>query len=462
MKRLFEAFEGAGKELYLVGGAVRDIALGAQWADLDDLDFCSNARPEESLKILNDGGFNTYDMGFEFGTVGCVLQGPKKEGFPKDVQVTTYRSEEYYRRGSRHPIVEFGDTIEQDLGRRDFSINSMALDSAGNFVDPYDGLKDLEKGILRVVGDPLETLAEDPLRILRVGRFMSRLGFKVDAALFEAAHARAEYILEISHERWLQEMSKLLKGEYVRSALCFLHEVRILGIILPEVTGIIGLHESCPVHHKDVWAHTLQVIEQAAPTVPQRWSALLHDMGKAWTRQVHDDGTVTFYRHEEHAAMLFEGIAKRFTFDNATADEVKFVIANHGRVAQYTDEWTDSAVRRFVRDMDPYVDSMLTFARADLTTRFEDKREAALARVDELEERIAELERAAQLRPEIPSGFGRDIMQAFELKPGPMVGEVKDYVEEMIIEGELPSGESATFYIEHLKQHPPAWFGEAE
>jgi len=396
-------------------------------------------------------------MGFEFGTVGCVLQGPESEGFPKDVQVTTYRSEEYYRRGSRHPVVEFGDTIEQDLGRRDFSINSMALDADGNFVDPYRGLQDLENGILRVVGDPLETLAEDPLRILRVGRFMSRLGFAVDEALYEAAHARAEYILEISHERWLQEMSKLLKGEYVRSALTFLHEVRILGIILPEVTGIIGLHESSPVHHKDVWDHTLQVIEQSAPTVPQRWAALLHDMGKAWTRQVSKDGVVTFYRHEEHAAMLFDAIARRFTFDNATAAEVKFIIANHGRVSQYTGEWTDSAVRRFVRDMDPYVESMLEFARADLTTSFEDKRRAALERVDELEYRIAELERQAQLRPEIPSGFGRDIMQGFGIDPGPMVGEIKDHVEELIIEGELPSGESAEFYLDYVKEHPPEW-----
>jgi poly(A) polymerase len=210
MKRLFDAFLHAGKELYLVGGAVRDLALGVHINALDDLDFCTNARPEESLQILKDAGFTTYDMGIEFGTVGCVLSGRRSDGYPKDCQVTTYRSEEYYRRGSRHPIVRFGDTIMQDLKRRDFSINSIALDHNGAFVDPYDGLGDLRRKVLRVVGDPLETLAEDPLRILRIGRFVSRLGFEVDEALRAAAFENADHILEISRERWLQEMSKLL------------------------------------------------------------------------------------------------------------------------------------------------------------------------------------------------------------------------------------------------------------
>jgi len=459
MQRLFEAFESEGKELYLVGGAVRDLALGCDANALDDLDFCTNARPEETLEILRRHGFATYDMGFEFGTVGCVLKGPAEEGYPKDCQVTTYRSEEYYRRGSRHPVVQFGDTIDQDLGRRDFSINSIAMDAEGNFVDPYDGLKDLERGLLRVIGDPLETLAEDPLRILRIGRFVAKLGFEVDAALFEAARHRADYILDISRERWLQEMNKLLCGPNVRPALQFLYDVRILGIILPEVAVLVGLHERThaheegPAQHKDVWTHTLQVVEQTQPTVVQRWVALLHDVGKAWTRMVHADGTVTFHRHEQHSAMLFEGIAKRFTFDNATAHEVAFVVRHHGRVPQYDSSWTDSAVRRLVRDLDPYVDSLLAFARADLTTRFPEKRAAAIARIDELQARIAALERAANLRPVLPKGIGNDIIQALSLEPGPVVGDVKDWLEEQIIEGVLESGRSSSYYVAHLTRN---------
>lgn len=463
---LFEAFERAGKELFLVGGAVRDLALGRGLDTLDDLDFCTNARPGESLKILKKSNFNTYDMGFEFGTVGAVLHGDEAAGYPKDCQVTTYRSEEYYRRGSRHPVVKFGDTIDQDLGRRDFSINSIAMDASGDYYDPYNGLGDLERGVLRVVGDPLETLAEDPLRILRIGRFVARLGFDVDGALFEAAHDRAEHILDISRERWLQEMNKLLRGEHVRAALQFLHDVRILGIILPEVAALNGLHDRVPDdgghHHKDVWDHTLQVIEQAPADTVIRWGALLHDMGKAWTRALHRDGTVTFLRHEQQGAMLFEGISKRFTFDNTSSAEVAAIIRDHGRIPQYTSEWSDAAVRRLVRDLDPYVDSLLKFARADLTTRFADRRAAALGRIDELERRIEELEAAASLRPVLPKGLGNEIIKEFTLKPGPIVGDIKDWLVEQVIDGALESDQPSTYYVAHLKENPPEFMGSGE
>ena len=447
-----------------MGGAVRDLALGGTVAQLDDLDFCTDARPEESLKILRDANLPTYDMGFEFGTVGCVLKGDEADGYPKDCQVTTYRSEETYRRGSRHPVVKFGDTIEQDLGRRDFSINSMAMDEDGNFVDPYDGLGDLKRGLLRVVGDPSETLAEDPLRILRIGRFVARFGFRVDAQLFEAAYDRADMILDISKERWLQEMNKLLCANHVGDALNFLRDVRVLGILLPEVVVLWGLHERVSERHthKDIWTHTLQVIMQAQPTVPQRWAALLHDMGKAWTRALHPDGSVTFRKHEQQGALLFDGIARRFGMDNATSREVGFIIEHHGRVPQYASEWTDAAVRRLVRDLDPFVDSMLSFARADLTTRFEEKRAAALERVDELERRIRQLEQAKNLRPELPKGIGSALIREFGLTPSPIVGEIKAYLEEQIIEGALESGQATPYYVARLRQNPPDFLGRGE
>ncbi|MFU8802532.1 MAG: HDIG domain-containing metalloprotein [Bradymonadaceae bacterium] len=460
MERLFKAFEKAGKELYLVGGAVRDLALGIPLEELDDLDFCTNARPEESLAIIKSNKIAHYEMGMEFGTVGAVLYGPKDEGYPKDCQVTTYRSEEYYRRGSRHPVVEYGDTIEQDLGRRDFSINSMAMDAEGSIIDPYGGLEDLKQGLLRVVGDPLETLAEDPLRILRVGRFVARLGFEIHPELHAAALERADCILDISRERWLQEMSKMLKGTHIAAAMNFLHEVRILGIILPEVVALIGLHESSPVHHKDVWDHTLRVVEQATESDVQRWVALLHDIGKPWTRRIHDDGTVTFYRHEQQGAMLFEGIAKRFTFDNATAREVRFVIENHGRPAQYDSEWSDAAVRRFVREMDPYVESLLEFARADITTRFDEKRQAALERIEDLTERIEKLNAEDGLRPTLPTGIGGHLMKAFGLKPSPIIGQLKSVLEERIIEGHIKNGETIEYYIEYLKENPSEFLSD--
>ncbi len=454
MQRLFDAFHAAGKELFLVGGAVRDLMLGIGLEHLDDLDFCTNARPEESLQIIKNARFTHYDVGIEFGTVGAVLQGPRQEGYPKDCQVTTYRSEEYYRRGSRHPVVKYGDTIEQDLGRRDFSINSMALDADGNLIDPYGGLEDLQKGVLRVVADPLETLAEDPLRILRIGRFISRLGFQVDERLEAAAYERADHILDISRERWLQEMTKMLKGEHVAEALKFLHKVRILGILLPEVASLVGFHETSPVHHKDIWEHTLQVIEQAPQRDALRWAALLHDMGKVWTRVVHpEDQTVTFYRHEQQGALLFEGIARRFALDNATAKEVAFIIRNHGRTPQYETNWSDAAVRRLVREFDPYVDSMLEFARADLTTGIDARRREALERLEHLTERIETLKAADNLRPVLPSGIGGALMKGLGLKPGPKIGELKSLLEEHIIDGQIESGRETEYYLAYLQKN---------
>jgi poly(A) polymerase len=460
VRDLFDAFEAEDHDLYLVGGAVRDWALGESLYDLQDLDFCTDARPRDTWRVLEEHGFSTYDLGIEFGTVGSVIHGPEGDGYPKDCEITTYRSDEYYRRGSRHPEVEFGHTIEQDLGRRDFSINSMALDGEGDLKDPYNGREDLDAGVLRVIGDPSETLAEDPLRILRVGRFMSKLGFEPVDELRDACFERADHLLEISRERWYQEMTKLLLGPHPTEALQFLHDVRALGIMLPEVASLVGLHESSSVHHKDVWEHTLEVVGRAPRTAPLRWAALLHDVGKAWTRVIRE-GDVTFYRHEKQGAMLFEGIRDRFKFDNETGDEVAFIIEHHGRTPQYDDEWSDAAVRRYVRDMDPYVGSMIDFARVDLTTSIDTKRERALAQLDELKRRIEELQQRRALRPDLPTGLGNALMEAFDLEQSPLIGELKDYLEDAIVEGRLENEREARYYIDRLEENPPAFLQDA-
>lgn len=462
VKRLFEAFERAGRDLYLVGGAVRDYELGAPVENLDDLDFCTDARPAETSKILKKANFTVYELGAEFGTVGAVVRGPEDQGYPKDCQITTYRSDEYYRRGSRHPTVVFGDTIEQDLGRRDFSINSMALDGNGDLFDPYDGKSDLRAGVLRVIGDPLETLAEDPLRILRIGRFMSKLGFEPTDELRQAASERAHGILDISAERWLQEMTKLLKGAFVSDALRFLHEIRLLGIILPEVDALIGFHATSPAPHRDLWTETLQILEQAPRSKPQRWAALLVNVGKRWTRLVRDeDDTVAFPGHQKLAARSAAEIARRFRFDNDTADEVRFLVRNHGQELDYAPDWSAPRVRRYVRHADPYVDSMLAFAKATVTETDDAREEAVLAGIDELAERIEQLEDQGTLRPELPSGVGHALITDFGLEPSPLIGELKDWLEEEIIDGRLESGRQAEYYVNYLRTSPPDFLAEA-
>ncbi len=452
MERLYRAFEEAGKELFLVGGAVRELARGVDMKLIDDLDFCTNARPEETLAILKAQDLVIYDVGIEYGTVGCVLYHDEREGYPKDCQITTYRSEEYYRRGSRHPSVSYGDTIMQDLKRRDFSINSIAMNAAGEYIDPYDGLGDLQRGLLRVVGDPHETLAEDPLRILRVGRFIAKLGFDADEDLRDACVQRAENILDISRERWLQEMTKLLKGPHADKGMDFLDEVGIIELILPEVHALKDLHTTSPVHHKDMWAHTLQVLMQAERTNAQRWGALLHDIGKVPTRKIDEEHGVSFHQHEQVGAEMFPPIAERFKFDNHLTREVRAIILHHGRIARYEKTWSDAAVRRLVRELDPYTESLLMFARADLTTSFEEKRVAALDRIDHLRGRIEAMERAQALRPNLPTGLGKQIMEAFDLKPSPRIGELKKILEEAIMEGTLENNADAAFYIAYLRR----------
>jgi poly(A) polymerase len=437
--RLFKGFSSAGKQLYLVGGAVRDTIMGVADVELKDLDFATDALPDETLRILKEIGVPTYDVGKSFGTIGAVLYGAPEEGYPRDCQVTTFRKNESYPEGSRHPTVEYGDTIEEDLWRRDFSINSIALDSEGAYVDPYDGRGDIAAGVLRAVGDPLETLREDPLRMLRVGRFMSTLGFQPDGALRRATELRAETILSISRERWLQEMDKLLLGSHPAMALQFLADARILGMILPEVATLRSFHLSSPAEHKDIWAHTLTVVEQTEPNLVQRWAALIHDTGKRWTRRVDESDQVHFFRHEESSALLFEGIAARFRFDRARTRAIRRVIELHGTTAAYTPEWSDTAIRRLVGRAGEYLADLLAFVRADVTTQFEEKQQAAAERIAGLSERIDALERDQALRSQLPDHIGGTLIKALGLKPGPEIGDLVRRLEEAAINGDIPA-----------------------
>lgn len=447
MKRLFQAFERAGKQLYLVGGGVRDHLMGTPLDALGDLDFATDASPDESLSILRSAGIPTHPVGKHFGTVGAILRRPGRSGPPIDCQITTFRAASVGEQPTtpktgRAPSA-FGRRLEDDLAHRDFTINSIAMRPEGgdgwSIVDPFEGRKDLERGRLRAVGSAAERLREDPLRILRVARFVAGLGFEVDDALREAATARAHTLLAVSRERWLAEMNKLLLGAHTTRALELLRETRALGIILPEVAAMHGFHETCAVHHKDLWRHTLGVVARTPATKVQRWTALLHDAGKVWTRQVDAQGEVRFFRHELHGEMLFEAVAARFRFDKRTASRVAALTRMHGLAPAYSAEWSDSAVRRFVRKAGEHLEDLMTFARADLTTASDARRRAALERVEALAARIAELSRSERLRPRLPSQLGRHLMTAFDLRPGPRVGQLIERLTEAVLDGRLPA-----------------------
>ncbi len=420
MERLFKAFREADKELFLVGGAVRDLALGIKMEQLDDLDFCTNALPAESLNILRRNKFSTYEMGFEFGTVGATLKGPDGQGFPKDVQVTTYRSAEFYRRGSRHPQVKFGSTIEQDLKRRDFSINSMAFDENGDFFDPYDGLGDLKNGILRVVSDPFETLAEDPLRILRVARFVSRLGFSIDSELMKAACARAENIKDISRERWLQEMNKLIVGDYVIQAMDFLLETGVLAVILPELEAETS---------RDRFSNIMTILARAPKSKALRWGILFHEI-LAGESAKKVDKTIC-------------EITKRFTFDNDMAKEVRAIVRHQNRIFEYDAGCNDAFVRRLYLELDPAFHLLCDFAE----TKSLDNQ------IPNLRKRVQDLASDKRLVPELPKGIGEEIITTFCLTPCKMIGDIKTFLLDEIIEDRLESMKSSEHYVAYLRQH---------
>ena len=436
MNRLFEVFSDAEKELFLVGGAVRELARGIDLTQIDDLDFCTNALPEESLEILKSSGFVTYDVGIEFGTVGAVLYSDTEPGYPKDCQITTYRSKEYYQRGSRHPRVRYGTTLDQDLGRRDFSINSMAMDGAGRFIDPYNGLEDLKHGLLRVVGDPHETLAEDPLRILRVGRFIAKLGFHADDLLWQACRQRAECLVEISRERWLQEMSKLVQGAYAKEGIEFLAGTGVLAVILPELQALRD--------HQGLWEGTLRALVQAKSTASQRWAALLHAVGEVGAQTENET------RGAERGSRMFGAIATRFKMDNALTKQVRAMIFHQDEPAAYDPTaWKDAEVRHLAHHLGAALDDTVLLAKA-LTSDSE-----SAQKLDALAAHIRRLGAQGSLRPELPRGIGNVLMRELSLKPGPIVGEVKAHLEHLLREGTLRAGEDVAYYIRALRESPP-------
>jgi poly(A) polymerase len=456
MFRLFELFRRAGQELYLVGGAVRDHLRGVALTDLLDLDFATSAPPTESARILRGASLPVFTVGSRFGTVGTILDG---EGPRREVQVTTFRGEIYVN-GSRKPRVTFGKNLRDDLARRDFSINAMAMTAEGRFVDPFGGKRDLDRKTLRTVGDPRTIFREDPLRTLRAARFVATLGMQPEPELTEAVCELAAEILTVSRERWLLEMNRLLRGEGVERALGLLADTGLLAHLLPEAQAMVEFKAGQgKYHHKALWPHTVAVVGQAPPRVPVRWAALLHDAGKVTTRSVDAAGDVHFFGHESAGADLVDAVARRFRFDRALWHRVRTLVALHQRPALYEGAWTDAAIRRLIREAGEDLQDLLDLSRADVTSHRPGVREGVLARLAELETRAAELIRMDGRGPLLPKGIGRAIMARLGIEAGPRVGQVKAHLEQAVLDGLLPRNAPVEHYLEYLDRAPAAAAG---
>jgi poly(A) polymerase len=427
-------FKKAGFTLALVGGPVRDAILGRLG---NDLDFTTNAHPDQTRKILDSWADTVWETGVEFGTISA------KRGL-STIEITTYRNE-LYDAQSRNPEVTFGENIDADLFRRDFTVNAMALELTTDiptFIDLFDGVQDLAEKILRTPGTAEASFSDDPLRMMRAARFASQLEFNLDPKLMVAIELMADRISIISAERIREELIKILMSARPRIGLTILVETGLATKILPELPKLkleVDEHH----HHKDVYEHTLTVLEQAialedrlgGPNLVIRLAALLHDIGKPRTRELISGGGVSFHHHEVVGSKMAKERLRALRFDNHTIKDVSQLVFLHLRFHGYgSGEWTDSAVRRYIRDAEHLLEHLHVLTRADCTTRNKRKAELLADTYQSLENRITELKTKEELNKIRPDLDGSQIMEILGIQPSPLVGKAYQYLLDLRME----------------------------
>ncbi|OBJ68138.1 CCA tRNA nucleotidyltransferase [Mycobacterium sp. 1274756.6] len=433
LRELGARFSDRGHQLYLVGGSVRDAVLGRLSPDLD---FTTDARPEQVQQLLRGWADALWDTGIEFGTVG-VGKGEHR------LEITTFRADSYDQ-VSRNPEVRFGDALDGDLVRRDFTVNAMAVritaDGPGEFLDPLDGFTALRAGVLDTPAEPEVSFGDDPLRMLRAARFVSQLGLRVAPRVHAAIVEMAPQLARITAERVAAELDKLMIGADPVAGIDLMVQTGMGEVVLPEIGGMqmaIDEHHQ----HKDVYQHSLTVLRQAialeddGPDLVLRWAALLHDIGKPATRRHEPDGGVSFHHHEVVGAKMTRKRMRALKYSKQMVDDVSQLVYLHLRFHGYGGgKWTDSAVRRYVTDAGPLLPRLHKLVRADCTTR--NKRRAARlqANYDDLEARIAELAAREDLQRVRPDLDGNEIMQILDIPAGPVVGQAWRHLKELRLE----------------------------
>jgi poly(A) polymerase len=434
LRELGALFAGAGHELYLVGGSVRDAVLQRLSTDLD---FATDARPEQLQKLLRPWADAVWDTGIDFGTLGAEKDGQRLE-------ITTFRADRYDG-VSRNPQVRFGESLDDDLVRRDFTVNAMAVRvtaaGAAEFVDPLNGLAALRARVLDTPAQPSVSFGDDPLRMLRAARFVSQLGFTLAPRVLEAILHMAPQLGRITAERVAAELDKLLLGADPVAGIDLMVQTGMGDVVLPEVGGMrmaIDEHHQ----HKDVYEHSLTVLRQAialedplpdgGPDLILRWAALLHDIGKPETRRHEPDGGVSFHHHEVVGAKMARKRLRALKYSKQIVDDVSQLVYLHLRFHGYGGgKWTDSAVRRYVTDAGPLLPRLHKLVRADCTTRNKRRASRLQANYDDLEARIAELAAKEDLQRVRPDLDGNEIMELLGIPAGPQVGEAWRHLKEL-------------------------------
>jgi poly(A) polymerase len=428
---LAEAFRAQHKQLYIVGGTVRDVLLHR--GQSNDADLATDAKPDEIKKIVAPTRPSAIVLvGERFGTV--------RLHYANDIiEITTFRNE-VYNPESRKPEVCFGTELEEDLLRRDFTINAMALHPlTGEIYDPFGGRQDLEAHILRAVGnEPDKRFDEDPLRLLRAVRLAAQLDFTIEPETRRSIIRQASKLQKISKERIRDEMNKLLLSAHPAKGLDLLVELRLMEWIIPEVLALRGVSQQPQrtIQTKDVYSHVLRVVERSSPQLVRRWSALLHDIAKPRTRTV-EDGKVHFFGHEDIGAHMARDILKRLHFDREFIESVSKIVRLHMRANAYTPDWTDGAVRRLMLEAGDNLPDLLDLSRADITSYRADKVSRAAARVTELAERAQRLKEEATRVPLKSPLDGNELMAMFDRGPGAWLRPIKEHLLGLVIDGVL-------------------------
>jgi poly(A) polymerase len=463
---LFDAFEKAGKKLHLVGGSVRDSILGLEPKDFD---FATDARPEETKRILEAGGFKPWPLGEKFGTIAAKAAG-------EQIEITTYRQD---LTPGRHPDVAFTTDLREDLLRRDFTINSMAMDRSGKITDFFGGRFHLEKRLIRCTGSPSARFSEDPLRMLRAARFAAKLGFDIDLETQEAMDSHSVSLLSVSRERWLDEMTKLLTAYDPVTGLEVLRRTRLLWLVIPDMWAV---HASPKIFHgpeKDLWFHVMGVVRQTPARPIVRWAALLHDIAKPQTYR-HRGPTVHFLQHEVLGAEMVEGICRRLKMSNDMRRAIRGLVFLHQRVAAvFSREGgsyvsarregrkpgriiaSEKAMRRLVRECDERgcaIEDLMDLFGADCTSGQQRVRDSVAEQKRVGLETLQHM-KAEDLRPKLPKGIGEVIMKRLGLGPGPAVGRLRKQLESMLLDGELNPDLAAWDMVDAL---PPEAISEAK
>jgi poly(A) polymerase len=423
VKTLAKYFDEANQELFLVGGTVRDALLGIT---TNDYDFATSAQPDQTIKILETtpGVESIYRIGEKFGTIGCYYGDCK-------VEITTYRTEVYDN--DRKPIVTFGATLEDDLSRRDFTINAIAQNLlTGEVIDPFRGMDDIRDGYIRAVGNPKKRFSEDPLRLLRAVRFASRFGYGITESTLSELQAMAPVIATISRERIADEWTKIiLMGEVaVRCGLNLLKETKLLDHSIPDLTELYDVRSQGQFHTKNLWWHTLDVVSGVEAKPLLRWAALLHDIGKPKTRTI-TDGEVHYYQHEHVGAKMARKVLRDLRFPNHFIDDVYTLIDNHMQINFYTKDWRDASVRRLMLALGNLMYDGIALGKSDIKAH----KRGLSASVYDLERRVQEL---SEEKPVVKLPLdGNDLMAHFNRPPGPWIKHIK----EVLLEAQIENGE---------------------